>query len=468
MKTAVVTMTDPGYIPGTLCLYHSVKETGYTGDFVVIHDGSLSQIERKILLNYGCKLVERPSIVNPITLQDAKASNKTLMAQRWTQTPIYSKLNTWTLTQYDKVLFVDSDIIFHKEFSHVLGMPMKPGWIAAVEIPISTMNQSCLELFNSGVFLTCPSDKIFHDMMEKIHTIDSYDCGDQGFLSSYFKNRVVYLSSSMNMSKRGTSKEIECSRSIHYLNLPKPWHGTPETQSSRGEVIPEEIKTKTPIYNAWWRCYTDCINSYWANVVPSIKELNNIVYTPDEKVEGNVYYHHLTDGSSITPLFEYKRHKLFELAKRSKSVLEIGINGGHSALTMFTANPDISYHGFDIGHHKYTQPVVDWLVKKYKKVSYHVGDSKLTVPNFNKKIKFDLIHVDGSHSVESAHRDITNCKRLAHKHTILLFDDCNIQGVMGPKLLRLWDNLIKSKYIKELPEWNNHQQLWDSRVGVYI
>jgi len=50
----------------------------------------------------------------------------------------------------------------------------------------------------------------------------------------------------------------------------------------------------------------------------------------------------------------------------------------------------------------------------------------------------------------------------------LLFDDCNTRGVMGPALLQLWDKLIKDKYIKEIPEWNNRQQLWDSKVGVYV
>ena len=468
MKTAVATLTDPNFIQGTLCLYHSIKLVGYTGDFVVIHDDRLSQIEKQILLNYGCKLVERTVVVNPKTLQDVKRENRGGIEKRFATSSIYSKLNTWTLTQYDKVLFVDSDIIFHKSFSHVLEIPMEPGWIAATEIPLGGTNSETLERFNSGVFLTCPSDEVFRDMMEKIHAIESYDYGDQGFLCEYFKHRVIYLSASMNMSKRASPKEIECSRNIHYLNIPKPWQGEPGNESDWGESFPEILRTKKPIYDAWWRCYTACVNSYWLEAIEDLEELNDVVYNSNVPVEGNVYYLHETNDKVITPLFEHKRHKLFELAKRSKSVLEIGVNGGHSALTMFTANPDLSYHGFDIGHHSYTQPAIDWLNKKYKKVSYHVGDSKLTVPKFNKSIKFDLVHVDGGHSVEQALADIKNCRRLAHKRTLLLFDDCNTRGVMGPALLQLWDKLIKDKYIKELPEWNNRQQLWDSKVGVYV
>lgn len=467
MKTAVVTMTDPNFVQGTLCLYHSIKLTGYTGDFAVIHDDSLSKIEKKILSNYGCKLIERPVIVNPKTIQDAKQANKGGVAQRFAASSIYSKLNTWSLTQYDKVLFVDSDIIFHKSFNHLFDMPMEPGWIAATEIPLSDTNQETLERFNSGVFLTCPSDDVFQDMMNKIHTIESYDYSDQGFLCEYFKNRVMYLSASMNMSKRASPREIECSRNIHYLNVPKPWQGEPYNQSNWGRDFPVNMRTKEPVYDAWWRCYESCVNDYWLDTVKDLKELNKIVYNSRLPVEGNVYYNKIID-KSITPLYEHKRHKLFELAKRSKSVLEIGVNGGHSALTMFTANPELSYHGFDIGHHDYTQPAIDWLAKKFKKVSYHAGDSKLTIPKFNKKITFDLIHVDGGHSAQQALVDIKNCRRLAHKRTLLLFDDCNTRGEAGPELLQLWGKLVKDKYIKELPEWNNRQQLWDSKVGVYV
>lgn len=465
MKKAVVTLTDSNFVQGTLCLYHSIKLVGYSGDFVVVHDDRLSEIEKKVLSNYGCILIEKPIIANPKTLQDAVNANKNDISRRFSISSVYSKLHTWSLTQYDKVLFVDSDIIFHKGFNHVFDMPIEPGWIAATEIPLQYSAEP--ERFNSGVFLTYPNDDVFQDMMEKIHTIESYDYGDQGFLCEYFKNRVMYLAASMNTSKRATPIEIERSRNIHYLNIPKPWQGEPENESDWGRTIPDNLRTKKPIYDAWWRCYTSCVNNYWLDTIKDLKELNNIVYNSNVSVEGNVYYRHEANGRSITPLYEHKRHKLFELAKRSKSVLEIGVNGGHSALTMFTANPELSYHGFDIGHHSYTQPAIDWLTKKFKKVSYHVGDSRLTIPKFNKKITFDLIHVDGGHSAEQALVDIKNCRRLAHKRTLLLFDDCNTRGEAGPELLQLWNKLVKDKYIKELPEWNNRQQLWDSKVGVY-
>lgn len=111
-----------------------------------------------------------------------------------------------------------------------------------------------------------------------------------------------------------------------------------------------------------------------------------------------------------------------------KSILEIGLNGGHSAENFFKNCRFLEkFASFDINTHAYTQPAVDYFFSKYgEKFEFIQGDSRVKVPeyalHFPEK-RFDLIYIDGNHYYESCLNDILNCRALAHPNTILWVDD---------------------------------------------
>lgn len=109
-----------------------------------------------------------------------------------------------------------------------------------------------------------------------------------------------------------------------------------------------------------------------------------------------------------------------------KSVLEIGLNGGHSAENFFQNCKNLEkFLSFDICMHKYTPVAVEYLARKYKeKFAFIEGDSSLTLPEYakNSKEKFDLIYIDGNHSYDNCIKDILNCQNFATESTILLID----------------------------------------------
>ncbi len=45
----------------------------------------------------------------------------------------------------------------------------------------------------SGMMLLEPSQERFDDMLKKMHTLASYDDGDQGFLNAYFGQVCIYM-----------------------------------------------------------------------------------------------------------------------------------------------------------------------------------------------------------------------------------------------------------------------------------
>lgn len=111
-----------------------------------------------------------------------------------------------------------------------------------------------------------------------------------------------------------------------------------------------------------------------------------------------------------------------------RSVMEIGLNGGHSAEIFFDHCPNLEHFvSFDICYWPYVEKVVDFFTQKFGTVfSFVRGDSAQSVPAFARhfpSMKFDLIFIDGNHSFEGCMADIVNCKALADKNTLLLIDD---------------------------------------------
>lgn len=127
----------------------------------------------------------------------------------------YSKLRIWQLTQYQKVIFIDADLIVLNNLDHLFTYPQ-----------LSAVGKDKY-LFNSGLFVIEPSHCMFRVLMEKISTLGSYNGGDQGFLNEAFTwwhrfhSRVNHLKvfQGPNDAKREIPDNLY---TLHFLGL-KPW-----------------------------------------------------------------------------------------------------------------------------------------------------------------------------------------------------------------------------------------------------
>ena len=106
-------------------------------------------------------------------------------------------------------------------------------------------------------------------------------------------------------------------------------------------------------------------------------------------------------------MFE-KQKLLFDLSKKSKSILEVGVYMGHSLLIILLANPRAKITCLDIDD-KYSLPAVNYLKKNFKEadIRFIKGNSLKLLESI--KEEFDLYHIDGAHSPHIIAKEVLLC-----------------------------------------------------------
>lgn len=167
-RTAVATLvTTESYVIGALVLGHSLRQSGYPGEGVVLVSADVSQPSRERLSQFWSRVIEVEPIVNP-------TATANLPFQKFATT--YTKLRLWQLTDYRKVIYLDADTVVLRPIDDLLD---RPHFAAA----------PCLwppDMFNTAVLVLEPSEATFQGMRAQVGQLSSYDRSDQGFLNHYF------------------------------------------------------------------------------------------------------------------------------------------------------------------------------------------------------------------------------------------------------------------------------------------
>ena len=110
----------------------------------------------------------------------------------------YVKLGFFALTEFDKVIALDTDIIVHRNIDHLFGLATPAavtdpnqaarGVLQGLEGGYTTHLPGGVPVFpfNSGVLLLRPSLAMHARMLRRIDELPSHDGGDQGFVASFF------------------------------------------------------------------------------------------------------------------------------------------------------------------------------------------------------------------------------------------------------------------------------------------
>ena len=166
----------------------------------------------------------------------------------------------------------------------------------------------------------------------------------------------------------------------------------------------------------------DLIHEKACNYINTV--LKPIVESTGEHLEGNVFQEDPID-TDLYQRFLPKRKSIIVSCKNKTNALEIGFNSGYSAVLILLSNLNIKLTCVDIGYHKYTIPCYNQIKQDFgDRIELLIGDSRNVVPTINDR--FDLVHIDGGHTLEIAECDIINSNKLLMNNSVIIMDDVNV------------------------------------------
>lgn len=244
---ATVLHSSESYVCGAIALAQSLLRTGTKRDLILLIDASISEVKRAALAAAGWQIRLIRRIRNP------RAEKHTYNEYN------YSKFRLWQLTDYDKVIFIDSDIVVLRNLDLLFHFPQ----ISA------TGNDN--SIFNSGIMVIEPSSCTFKILMNSRKDIVSYNGGDQGFLNEIFvwwhrlPRRVNFLKNfwSNTTAERSVKEQLFGSDppklyAIHYLGW-KPWLCYRDYDCN-WDVVEQKVYASDVAHRRWWRFHDEAMD----------------------------------------------------------------------------------------------------------------------------------------------------------------------------------------------------------------
>lgn len=166
-KCAVTTLLydgDAGFVLGAATLGHSLRESKTRMEMVALVTENVDAEARKLLVDAGWMIHDAKAVSNPNPEYFPRLEY------------VFTKLQIYTLTNYERVVYLDADTLVNENVDELCGCNA---------YHCSVVRNT---FFNSGVIVAIPSLQIYNDMMSKYTSMHSYTGGDQGFLNNYFWN----------------------------------------------------------------------------------------------------------------------------------------------------------------------------------------------------------------------------------------------------------------------------------------
>lgn len=240
------------FLPGILALHESLRKYNNQFGFLLLVSYEVSSESLALLKSQliSLKLVE--PITNPNRLQgDIRRFNL-----------MYTKLRMFELVEYEKVVYLDADMIICGNIESLFD---KPHMAAVNAGGILLQYQNWIDL-NAGLLVISPNIKLFEEIMHVKDTLYSKDGSDQGFLHSFFpewpSQAFLHLDHRYNVPasfindycykhgyKLSLSEGVDTPNRIlvvHFWGVNKPWRYRSEHYG--------ELKLKE-VTEFWWSNY---------------------------------------------------------------------------------------------------------------------------------------------------------------------------------------------------------------------
>lgn len=236
-KAYVSILVTDDYLPGLLVLSASLKFVKSRYPLHVLLTPNISEKTIDILI--------KNSITYSILSQNIDNPTNINIHHRWF--PTYSKLAIFDQVQYEKIVYLDVDMMVLRNIDELFECPHMSATNAGSMLP-RKKDRKHLNL-NSGLIVIEPSHYLFNDMMSKVGKIENLESGgsedkpahgsDQDFINAYFpewpNQKNLHLDHKYNLfhyhldeynklfgyTIENSPKPISV---IHYASYLKPWN----------------------------------------------------------------------------------------------------------------------------------------------------------------------------------------------------------------------------------------------------
>ncbi|PWW78226.1 Glycosyltransferase Family 8 protein [Tuber magnatum] len=273
-KVWATLLTNTKYLPGLLALNFSLRSVGSRYPLIVLYTDSLEPEGREALKlrNIPTKRVE---YLLPSVHKDY--GNDVRFYDCWT------KLQPFSLVEYERVIILDSDMIVRKNMDELMDLALDikgdrvfaashacvcnpsqkahypKDWIPSncaytsqnstpkKNLEIGAPSAFGLGMCNGGLLVIQPSQELYDQIIKVLNSPDviaNYDFADQSLLSDTFHGRWAPLGYIYNALKtmRSCHPEIwddDEVKNVHYILSPKPW---------------ENRESEYFTHKWWWEC----------------------------------------------------------------------------------------------------------------------------------------------------------------------------------------------------------------------
>lgn len=236
-RAYVTLLSDDSYLQGVITLHFSLMQTYPAYDFLVLINTQVSEHTRSVLTH--CKIAYKTCPSLAYTEQSNTHMNTAGWPAQLNNTA--DKLSVFTLSEYDKMVYIDADMLVLKNIDFLFNYPHGS---AAIDVGIiftpntqpghSDEHYQYIQGFNSGLFVFQPNSKDHQKCLELMQCTMGFD---QEILRALWhdwkQSSQRHLPPTCNVFAAHLTEYIRQGifgftdvHILHFTYQPKPWQKT--------------------------------------------------------------------------------------------------------------------------------------------------------------------------------------------------------------------------------------------------
>jgi glycogenin glucosyltransferase len=263
-RAYVTLLATPDYLPGVAVLAESLRRARARHPLFVVVTEDLDQRVAAQAARHAAGIIRVAPIANP-------APGATY--RHWNAT--YSKLQVFGLTRFEKVVFVDADMVVCANIDELFERPH----LSAVNAGGLLPGREDWVTLNSGLLVIEPRAEQHREMLGLVGRLPTRDHGDQTFLHAYLpdwpRRGELHLDHGYNLFhadlgryasllgyrmplphevQAGPDPAARVIRVVHFVGGLKPWHRGQRLRSAVRSLRPDPDPPGLRAIRLWYAC----------------------------------------------------------------------------------------------------------------------------------------------------------------------------------------------------------------------